>query len=76
MIAEDNPDAAKRVVSHIVGRILELRSLPYLGRPGRCVGTRELVISDTPYIVAYRVEQGQISLLTVLHAARRWPRRL
>lgn len=75
-ISVDNPDAANRVVSSIVARVLDLRALPNLGRTGRCAGTRELVIPDTPYIVAYKVEPEQIILLTILHSAQKWPRRL
>jgi hypothetical protein len=33
-------------------------------------GTRELVISGTPFIVAYRIEKNEVRILAVLHAAR------
>ena len=41
--------------------------------PGSIEGTRELVISGTPYIVAYRVTDAQIEVLFVQHGAREWP---
>ncbi len=44
-----------------------------MGRAGRVPGTRELVISGTPYIVPYRVRGGAVEVLRVFHAARRWP---
>jgi toxin ParE1/3/4 len=44
-----------------------------LGRPGRVMGTRELVIGNLPYIIPYRVRDGEIEILRVLHTARRWP---
>lgn len=50
-----------------------LRRFPASGRPGRVLGTRELVVSRTPYIVPYRVRGDMVELLLVLHAARKWP---
>jgi toxin ParE1/3/4 len=38
-------------------------------------GTRELVVTGTPYIVPYRVQDGEIQILRVYHGARRWPER-
>jgi toxin ParE1/3/4 len=47
--------------------------LPHRGRPGRWPGTRELIITRTPYIVPYRVTSDLIEILRVFHSARRWP---
>jgi plasmid stabilization system protein ParE len=49
---------------------------PEIGRRGRAPGTRELVISQTPFLVAYRVHNETIEVLRVLHGAQRWPDRL
>ena len=46
---------------------------PAIGRPGRVLGTRELVIGRLPYIVPYRVREKDIEILRVLHTSRRWP---
>ncbi|CCD88382.1 Addiction module toxin, RelE/StbE family [Bradyrhizobium sp. ORS 285] len=72
-IAENNPAAAARVVARIVVGVDSLAEHPAKGRPGRISGTRELVLTDIPYIVAYRVTPGSIEVLTVIHAAQRWP---
>ena len=50
---------------------------PALGHPGRLPGTRELVVSGTPYIVPYRVSgrPERVEILRVFHAARRLPER-
>jgi len=69
----DNPAAADRVLERIVTAAQALTTHPAIGRPGRIVGTRELVLADTPYIVAYRVTAGEVVILTVIHAAQRWP---
>jgi toxin ParE1/3/4 len=46
---------------------------PALGRAGRVVGTRELVVASTPYIIPYRVCEARVEVLRVFHAARKWP---
>ena len=43
------------------------------GRPGRVEGTRELPIVRTPYLAAYRVIDGAVVILRILHGARQWP---
>lgn len=74
-IAEDNPAAAARTVESIMKAVLQLRLYPAIGRPGRVLGTRELVVSGTPYIVPYRVRGETIEILRVFHGARKWPER-
>ncbi len=53
-----------------------LAKYPEIGRPGRVRGTRELVVAGTPYIAAYRIMGEVVTVLRVLHGARRWPRKL
>ena len=72
-IAHDNPDAAAKTVAAIVKAVATLEHFPALGRPGRISGTRELVVSETPYIVPYRVRGDIVQLIRVFHAARKWP---
>ncbi|CCD94845.1 conserved hypothetical protein [Bradyrhizobium sp. ORS 375] len=72
-IAENDPAAAARVVARIVLAVDSLVEHPAKGRPGRINGTRELVLTDLPYIVAYRVTHRSIEVLSVLHAAQKWP---
>lgn len=43
-----------------------------MGRVGRIRGTREAVLSDISYIIAYRVS-GDIEILTIIHTSQRWP---
>jgi toxin ParE1/3/4 len=72
-IARDNPLAATRIVERIATSVERLASYPASGRPGRVPGTRELVVSGTPYIVPYRVHRETVEILRVFHAARKWP---
>ena len=75
-IAAVNPGAARQVAQRILQAVGLLVEQPSLGRPGRVPETRELVITGTPYIVAYRVVDDTIVILRVLHGARQWPERL
>ena len=72
-ISKDNPAAAKRIVRRLWTAVKSLAEQPEMGRPGRVHGTRELVVSDTPFVVPYRVVGSEIQILRVLHGARDWP---
>lgn len=75
-IHQANPEAAERVARRIWELTQKLAHHPGQGRPGRVNGTRELVISETPYIVPYRVVDNRVEILRVLHTSRQWPQRL
>ena len=72
-ISDHNPAAADRMVAAIATGVQQLGHAPERGRPGRISGTRELVVVGTPYIVAYRVHDSDIEILTILHGAQHWP---
>jgi toxin ParE1/3/4 len=74
-IALDNPVASLRVVTRIFDQCDQLGTYPHMGRAGRVPGTRELVVSDTAFVVPYRVREDEVQVLAVLHGARRWPER-
>jgi toxin ParE1/3/4 len=73
-IGQDSPAAAARVVLEVIDQTESnlVRNVG-IGRAGRVLGTRELIIGSLPYIVAYRVRDGIIEVLRVLHTSRRWP---
>ncbi|HSS99330.1 MAG TPA: type II toxin-antitoxin system RelE/ParE family toxin, partial [Terriglobales bacterium] len=64
---------AVAVLEHIVASVQRLAVFPQSGRQGRVPETRELVITDTPFIVAYTVKENRILILAVYHGARQWP---
>ena len=72
-IAQDDPQAAVRVVLRIEESVALLAEQPQLGRAGRVPGTRELVVPNTPYLIPYRVKSHAIQILRVFHGRRRWP---
>ena len=73
---QDDPLAAQRVVARIKYSVSILSEQPGIGRPGRVPNTRELVVDRTAFVLPYRVRDNRIEILQVLHAARRWPKRL
>jgi toxin ParE1/3/4 len=75
-IARDRPEAASRVAADLLMAVDRLADLPNLGRPGRVTGTRELVIPNTPYLIAYRVRGDRVEIIGVFHGRQKWPKRL
>ncbi len=74
-IAQDKPDAALNTVLSIVEVVELLVQNPALGRAGRVVGIRELIISDVSYIVPYRIKNDCIEILRVLHSSMQWSKK-
>lgn len=72
-LLERNPPAALRMVTVLRGAAEKLSSMAHRGRPGRWPGTRELIVSDTPYLIPYRVRGETVEILRVFHGARQWP---
>jgi toxin ParE1/3/4 len=73
-IAREDARAAARVVGRIVSLTQSvLAEHPHAGRAGRLDGTRELVVSGTPYIIAYHVADGALEVLRVIHSSQEWP---
>ena len=73
-IGQDSAAAAIRVVLELIERVEQILPVkPATGRAGRVLGTRELVIGNLPYVIAYRLREINIEILRVLHTSRRWP---
>jgi len=50
-IAKDSEQNAVLVARRILKAVDLVQTQPDMGRPGRVLGTRELVVPDTPYII-------------------------
>lgn len=72
-LARENPEVAARFILHLRDSALMLCEQPNLGRPGRIPGTRELVVSNFPYILPYRIRDNTVEIMRVFHTARKWP---
>ena len=44
-----------------------------IGKKGRCEGTRELIVSGTPVIIVYTIDQQETFIASILHSAQDYP---
>jgi plasmid stabilization system protein ParE len=72
-LAEHDLEAARDVARHIWEAGQSLATAPSRGRPGRVSGTRELVLTNYPYFLAYRVSRQKVQMIRVLHTSRQYP---
>lgn len=75
-LMRESPASALLIDRRIDEGLLMLYRHPFAGRIGRARDTRELIVPDTPYIAAYRIDGQEILILRLLHMARRWPKAL
>ncbi len=68
--------AACKTVETIEATVNLLANHPKLGRKSQKPDTRELVISDTNYIVIYQLLDTDIKIITIYHGKQDWQSRL
>ena len=74
-IGQESPEAAKKVILTIIKKTAaQLSKYPDSGKPGRMMGTREFLFSDTPYLVVYTVRSNIVTILTIFHTAQNFNR--
>ena len=71
-IARDNPSAAEGVAKRVWEAANNLGEHPEIGRQGNVPGTREWPVSQTPYLIVYRIKDETIEILRVWHGRRNW----
>ena len=64
---------ANRITNTIYVAAQSLKKLPNRSRPGRIKGIRELVVSNLPYIIMYRVLPEHVVILNIVHGKKQWP---
>ncbi len=72
-LTRDRPQAADRQLLLVYRAAESLNLFPEKGRTGRIRGTRELVVTGSPYLIAYRIRESSVRILAIIHGARRWP---
>ena len=75
-IEKDSEQNAVLIAKRILKAVDLLQTHPEIGRPGRMVGTRELVVPETPYLIPYRVRRERLELIGVFHGRQKWPLKL
>ena len=68
-----HPEAARQLILRIQSAVGQLAEFPFMGRVGRVEATRELVISNTSYLIIYRVKEENVEILRILHSSRKYP---
>jgi toxin ParE1/3/4 len=71
-IATDSMAAAARMDELFSDAAARLVDFPELGRPGKIVGTRELIPHEN-YRLVYEVDGDTVWMLALVHTARLWP---
>lgn len=71
-IATSNPMAAVDLWFHIDDQVEKLADPNFPRRPGRALGTLELVAHES-YIVILEENATTVTALNVVHARRQWP---
>ena len=74
-ITQTDPQAAQRVTIKLYDAASMLAQFPASGRSGRIPNTRELIISDLPFIIPYKVDEKCVQILAIMHTSRKWPDR-
>jgi addiction module RelE/StbE family toxin len=69
----NNKAVASRITLQIVTAVQQLAAFPMSGKAGRVLGTRELAISNTPFLAAYAIDRADIIILAIYHGAQQWP---
>lgn len=72
-IAQDNEQAADRVVLRILHSVRHLAAFPELGPLWRDTGTRFLSVPGLSYRIHYQIGDSVVEVLTVTHTSRREP---
>ena len=72
-LAEHHPQYTQSTIIELYEAVRSLKALPLRGKLGRIKGTRELVLTQLPYIVAYRVTEQAVEILHIYHGAQNRP---
>lgn len=67
-----DPAAARRVVEAVRERAKLLKQHPMAGPPLDIGEARKLSVGRYPYLLVYRVSDGEVTILRVHHAAEAW----
>lgn len=68
-----NPIATLEMLDRVAGVERMLSDHPLVGRTGRVAGTREVVVTGTPFLLVYVVSGNNVTILRVLDARQQWP---
>ena len=71
-----NPSVESNFLEHVESSVALIKKYPELGRIGRVIQTRELILKKFQYILIYLVKASCIDIIRLLHTSRKWPNSL
>ena len=71
-IAKDDPEIAQNVVKAIWDASETLSYFPGRAKAGRVPETKELILTDLPYFIVFRVRNNAVEILRVIHTSRNY----
>jgi toxin ParE1/3/4 len=72
---ERNPNSAEVFIREVKSLTEYLTEQPSLGRKGRVSGTRELILTNFPYIIPYRIKDDHVEILRVFSTKMKLPKK-
>jgi plasmid stabilization system protein ParE len=70
-LADLSPRVAEKTVTRIQKAVLTLREFPNMGTKIDETGLHRLVVSDTPYVIFYRVFPDRVNIRGIFHTSQR-----
>jgi len=67
------PEYRQATMRKLYDKIRALKDAPYVGRPGRVEGTREILFPPMPYVAIYRVTGQTIEIWRIYHTSQERP---
>jgi len=72
-LKEHHPQYRQPTMRKLYERIRALKDAPYLGRPGRIEGTREVLFPPLRYVAVYRVTEQSVEIWRIWHTSQDRP---
>ncbi len=72
-LKEHHPPYRQPTLRKLYEKIRGLKDTPYLGRPGRVEGTREILFPPMTYVAVYRVQQQSFEIWRIYHTSQNRP---
>jgi plasmid stabilization system protein ParE len=70
-VADLSPQAAEKTITRIQEAVLLLREFPNMETKVDETGLHRLVVSDTPYVIFYRIFPGHVNIRAIFHTSQR-----
>ena len=69
-LKDNQPQYRQPTMRKLYEKIRSLKETPYIGKPGRIEGTREILFSPLPYVAVYQVREQTIEVWRIWHTSR------